>query len=560
VLRNWAVAIGTAVLMSSTAGAALAQPSSTVAGSLPGTFSTEVRLKLETDGRLTVTETVTVPEGKTARRTVPLRLPVGDDLDRVFTISGASIEGKGTATVTPDDFTTSFEPGRSTLKYTVDGAVAKLGDELELRWQAAGGWDAELDSVSVSLVAPEPAKSVNCMAGPIGSSTPCTSADLADGRGVRAKEIGLAPGERVDLAVGLSAGVVPANAAVVETSGLAAAFALTPATALGLGGLLVLLLGGVVLLWYLRGRDAAALTADVGPVTVLVPDHTGRVVFASPDGVLPGQIGTVVDEHVDVVDVTATVIDLAVRNYLWIAEVSSGGVPDWRIVRRNPVDDSLSGYERAVYRALLPDGVEAVLLSELRSHRVDLAEVRDALYTDVVAKRWFARRPDTERSLWWWVGVVFAAAGVALTLVLALTAGHALFGLVVVVAGIALALGARWMPARTRRGNVLLEHVRGLREHLRAATPGDIPEADREMVFSRSLPYAVVLGETERWLGTFAGLHSDADGTPGLYWFAEAEHSGDLARFARHFPSFLGALDGVLAQAGHLRSLRGQKP
>jgi hypothetical protein len=69
-----------------------------------------------------------------------------------------------------------------------------------------------------------------------------------------------------------------------------------------------------------------------------------------------------------------------------------------------------------------------------------------------------------------------------------------------------------------------------------------------------------VLGETERWLGTFAGLHSDADGTPGLYWFAEAEHSGDLARFARHFPSFLGALDGVLAQAGHLRSLRGQKP
>jgi len=48
-------------------------------------------------------------------------------------------------------------------------------------------------------------------------------------------------------------------------------------------------------------------------------------------------VGTVIDEHVDVVDVTATVIDLAVRNYLWIDEVAAGeGVVDWRIVRRNP--------------------------------------------------------------------------------------------------------------------------------------------------------------------------------------------------------------------------------
>jgi hypothetical protein len=61
-------------------------------------------------------------------------------------------------------------------------------------------------------------------------------------------------------------------------------------------------------------------------------------------------------------------------------------------------------------------------------------------------------------------------------------------------------------------------------------------------------------------LPSLAGLRSDADGTPGPYRFAEAEHTGDPGRFARRFPSFLGALDGVLAQAGHLRSLRGQNP
>jgi hypothetical protein len=76
------------------------------------------------------------------------------------------------------------------------------------------------------------------------------------------------------------------------------------------------------------------------------------------------------------------------------------------------------------------------------------------------------------------------------------------------------------------------------------------------MVFSRSLPYAVVLGETDRWLAVFRGLDPDADGTPGLYWYGEAEQARDLDRFAGRFPAFLSSLGGVLAQSGHLRSLK----
>jgi len=537
VLKNWGAAIFVAVaLTSTTAAGALAQP-------LPGTVSTEVRMKLERDARLSVTETVQVPDGRTVKRTVPLRLAVGNDLERQYQVTDAKIDGKGSTSTDDDSFSVTLEGGQSVLTYTVVGAVAPVGDALEVRWQVAGGWDTELDKVAVSFSAPDSPTSVNCLAGPVGSSQPCTSADLADGKGVRAQEIKLGAGERVDVAIGLSAGVVPPNAVVVEQSGLAAAFALTPVSGAALGGLLVLLLGGVALLWYLRGRDAAALASEVGAVTVLVRDQGGRVAFASPDGVLPGQVGTVVDEHVDVVDVTATVIDLAVRNYLWITEVEGH---DWQIVRRNPVDDSLSGYEKAVCEALLPQGVDAVSVSELRGRQIDLALVRDRLYADVVEKRWFVRRPDAERNLFWWAGIVIAVLGVAATVVLALTIGNALFGLVVAVGGVALAFGARSMPARTKRGSELLEHVRGLRGYLHGVTPEDVPEADRELVFSRSLPYAVVLGETERWLTTF--------GQQDLYWY------GNASDFRRSFPAFLGALDGVLAQAGHLRSLRTPNP
>ncbi|WNV82504.1 DUF2207 domain-containing protein [Umezawaea sp. Da 62-37] len=557
-LKNWGMAIMGAIALCGFAGPAFAQPSQQP---LPGAVGTDVRLKLERDGKVTVTEVVTVPEGRSVHRSVPLRIAVGDNRDRVFEINDASVEGSGSASANAEEFTVSLNSGTSTVHYVLTGAVAQIGDALELRWQPASGWDTTLDSVSISVISPDAPRSVTCLAGPPGTSSPCTTSELGDGRGVRAKEISLAAGDRVDIAIGLQDGAAPANAVVVESGGLAAAFALTPASALGLAILVVALVGGFTLLWFLRGRDARALAADVGPVDVLVAGSDGGVAFASPDGVLPGQVGTVVDEHVDVVDVTATVIDLAVRNYLWISEVGSdGGVLDWRLVRRNPLDDSLSGYERAVCEVLLPEGTDAVLLSELRSRRIDLAEVRDRLYTDVVDKNWFTRRPDSVRGRWYLYGIALAVAGVALTVGLALSGGAALLGLVVVVAGLALTFGARSMPARTKRGSALLEHVRGLRGYLHSVSPDDIPEADREMVFSRSLPYAVVLGATDRWLGTFAPLKSGAGGTPGLYWFGEAESSADLGRFARHFPAFLGALDGVLAQAGHLRSLRGQKP
>jgi hypothetical protein len=290
-----------------------------------------------------------------------------------------------------------------------------------------------------------------------------------------------------------------------------------------------LLAGGFVLLWLARGRDARALAADAGPVELLMTGDGGRVAFASPDGVLPGQVGTVVDERVDVADVTATVVDLAVRNYLLVRET---GPAEWVLVRRNPPDAALTPYERAVYTAVLGDAAEV----PVSSLRVDPAPVREALYADVVAREWFARRPDHDRSLWSLVGVLLAVAGLAATVVLALTVGHALLGLALVVGGLGLALGARLMPARTRRGSVLVQQVRGLVNYLRTTAPESIPAADREMVLSRSLPYAVVLGEADGWAGRFTDLPS------GPYWF---ESSGD---FRTRFPAFLVSLDRSFVQ------------
>ncbi|MBB4911431.1 DUF2207 domain-containing protein [Actinophytocola algeriensis] len=501
--------------------------------------SINIALKVERDGSLSVTEQVFVQARKTMTRHAPLRIQAGDDRDRVFSIRDVRVDGNGSTEVTGDQFVMTLGEGATTVTYTVDGAVTDVAGHQEVRWQVASGWDTKVRLLRASFIAPDQPESVVCLAGAFGSDSPCRSALTDSSQVLRVVQEGLPAGERVDLTVTLPAGTVGANARF-DDIGTASAFALTTTSGVGLGALVLLLIGGFVLLWLARGRDARALAGDVGSVELLMTGDGGRVAFASPDGVLPGQVGTVVDERVDVADVTATVVDLAVRNYLSVRETGPTPGTEWVLVRRNPPDAALTDYERAVYQQVLGDAAEV----PLTALRVDLTVIREALYTDVVKRQWFVRRPDHDRSLWSLVGVLLAVVGVAATVVLALTVGHALLGLALVVGGLGLALGARLMPARTKRGSVLVQQVRGLLNYLRTTDAATIPAADREMVLSRSLPYAVVLGEVDGWVRGFTDLDSGADGTPGIYWY----ESGDSSEFPARFAAFLLALDSALAR------------
>ncbi|MCI2417773.1 DUF2207 domain-containing protein [Saccharopolyspora sp. K220] len=533
-LTKWGLAVAVAGLLVGWPGAAAqAQP----VNSLPGTVSSTLHLKLERDGLVSVTEQITVPPGQPVERNMPLRQSAGAGVDRVFTVSGLTLDG-GTAQVDADKVHLTLQPGVSTLKYAVRGAVADTGDVQEVQWQVSGGWSVPVDRVEVaSLLSPRVPQNIMCLAGPVGSADRCARFEITHTQAVHALTYGLEPGDRMDITFNIPAGTVPANAVTEEYFSLARAFSLTPATAAGLVGIGLLLIGGLGLAWYARGRDARAFAEDVGRVEVLMTDSRGAVTFASPDGVLPGQIGAVIDERVDPVDVTATIIDLAVRNYLWIEELPG---QDWRFVRLNPADESLRPFERAVYELLIGESPE-VRLSQLRG--VDLSRVREALYAEVVDKEWFGRRPDADRNRFWWIGIGLTVGGALLTAVLALTSSLALLGIGVVLGGIAMTFSARLMPARTSRGSALVLQVRGLRSYLHEVSADALPPADRETVFSRSLPYVVVLDETDRWLAEFAELDPASDGTPGLYWYGSPDSTKNLRTFGARFPTLVSKLN-----------------
>ena len=127
----------------------------------------------------------------------------------------------------------------------------------------------------------------------------------------------------------------------------------------------------------------------------LFGEHETPVEFVPPDGLRPGQVGTLVDFKANPLDVTATIVDLAVRGYLKIEEVSEDGhaaQDDWKLTRMKEDDAELMPYEQKLLDGLFRDGDE-VQLSDLRyKFAARMTEVLTELMDDAKERGWFAAR------------------------------------------------------------------------------------------------------------------------------------------------------------------------
>lgn len=515
-----------------------ASPASAQAG-----ITDEVTMTLGKDGTLHVVEKITGASGR-LERTFITRTRYSDTADRVYEI--ANVKG---GTLAGDVLTVTGK----TVEYDVKGAVTTTGGVEELRWFAVNGWNQPVAKATVQVNGPGQVQNLSCFAGELTSAVGCTSASM-DHSASQAdfEQEDIAEGEALTVVVGYPEGSAKSDPIFQKRFSLAAAFTLDTVTGGALAALLVLMLGGVGLLYWTRGRDARAAGSDSGGGAPVQNGH-----FTPPDGVRPGQIGTLVDEQADVVDVTATIVDLAVRGYLRIDEQprQTYDAPDWMLVKaQNAPVDALLPYERALHDAIF-EGRDAVLLSQLSgTFATHLGKVRDALYADVVRQGWFARRPDSERTKWTTIGVVLIGVGLAATVTLAWFTTYGLLGLSVVIAGGALAVGGQYMPAKTAKGSTALAQTLGFRQYLFSGDLGDVPEQHRVELFSRYLPYAVIFDGVEHWSRVVASVTGNGQQADNLYWY-HGPAEWDLSKFAGSMRTFTTTTSGAISATRQFRSL-----
>ncbi|MDX1579543.1 MAG: DUF2207 domain-containing protein, partial [Gemmatimonadota bacterium] len=261
-------------------------------------------------------------------------------------------------------------------------------------------------------------------------------------------------------------------------------------------------------------------------------------------GLTPAEVGVIVDNQADMRDITATLVDLAVRGWIVIEEEEDaklfGLVTDKDYVfRRVRADDPPGPHERRLMKAVF-DGRESRRLSGLKNKFYrDLPDLKSQLQEALIEHGVYEQSPAK-------VAGKYAALGAVVTAVVffgGLTIGRAFYlaplavvlsaaGCAIVIIGFGLV-----MPARTKHGTELLRQVKGFEEFLERV------ESDRfkrmitgPEMFERYLPHAMALGVETQWAEAFADIYREP---PDWY------HGSDFGRFNSRV--FVSSLDSMSA-------------
>ena len=251
--------------------------------------------------------------------------------------------------------------------------------------------------------------------------------------------------------------------------------------------------------------------------------------YEPPPGVSAGAIGTLVDERVDMVDITATIVDLAVRGYLTIrteVEEKFWGLrkTDTTSFVRNAGSGlpELLHHERLILDGLFASQAESVATEDLKEEFYkELPGIRAALYERLVEKRLVAGNPQTVRrktiGLGLLAGLLTGIAGMLWG-----TTQGAIFpnaAVLPILSGFAtillFAAFARAMPRRTRTGVEIVSWARGFEEFAGRVEEDRFEREAARDIFESLLPYAMALGVATKWSRKFEGIYDDAQ--PGWY-------------------------------------------
>ena len=482
------------------------------------------------DSTLTVQEDIQVDFGAQQKhgifRTIPLRYRYDDSHDRYYTLEVVAVTDgvkpiTHTDTIDSDNYVIKIVTGanRYVITYRVVGAMNSFTDRDELFWNVDGAlWPVAKQSVTATVTLPANSlQKAACYQGPTGSREACASASSGSVVSFNStRELG--SGEQMSIVTALNKGAVDVPPPKLESRKRQFpqdAFDINPLT-VGLG--LLVAMAGIGLVgwnWWAHGRDRAYLTQyyltnDPRERTEPLFQHDTVVVeFGAPQNMRPAELGLILDEHADAKDVTATIVDLAVRGFMTIAEVP--GATDWTFTWKGGGDAAaLLLYEQTILDGLFA-GQQQVKLSELKGKFAPtLRTAESQIYTDAVSRRLFTARPDTTRAQWGCLGVAVIIGGIAISVALGLAFGWGLIGVAVVITGLVLTVTFPFMPQRTAAGRDLLQHTLGFRLYMTTAEKYRQQFAAKAQIFTQLLPYAIVFGCVSLWAKAFEGIDTSA--------------------------------------------------
>jgi uncharacterized membrane protein len=386
------------------------------------------------------------------------------------------------------------------IHYRILNAIRFFDDHDELYWNVTGGeWDAPIHSASAKIELPVGVTGLHAIAftGAYGSRE--TDAQVeAHGNIVQVStNHPLSYREGLTVVAGWDKGFVhpPSTAAKI-------ALFLRSNWPLFLPVVAFLLM---LWLWWTRGRDP-----ERGSIAVQ---------YEPPDKLTPGECGTLVDNEAAMRDITATLVDLAVKGYLTIEQKDEShllGLTHSKEyifhLKRPPTEwSAVRPHELEMLSALFDDGsATSVKLSDLQNHfYTHLPAIRSRIFDALMADGYYLHRPDTVRQGYIGAGIVIgillfvfggalgAATGVA----------HLTWVIAAILTAAVICIFGWFMPARTLTGARTFEKVLGFEQFLERVESDRLERIVKTPeMFEKFLPYAMALHCEKKWVAAFAGI------------------------------------------------------
>ncbi len=275
----------------------------------------------------------------------------------------------------------------------------------------------------------------------------------------------------------------------------------------------LLIAGTAGMHWRRYGRDPKGRR-------VIVPE------YEAPDGLKPTQVGTIADFRTDNRDITAAIIDLAIRGYLKIIET----VNDRKILKDTKTYSlrlektdlkGLEPFEKVLLRGIFStfeSGQEVDMASLKYKLSSTASQIQKEVKEDLVARDYFRKTPLSTTMRFagllfveFLAIIIFAVVVQGSAVVLGIAAGTALAVIFIIL-----------LPSRTQKGVAAKENILGLKKYLEVAESErikklqspDAPYAAKSAepkktvdLFEKLLPYAMVLGVEEKWAKQFENIY-----------------------------------------------------
>lgn len=398
------------------------------------------------------------------------------------------------------------------IKYEIERAVGYFGNHDELYWNAYTDWEIPVLNSKVNVKIPKGATAqdvrATCYTGYYGSTESNCSANFINDDTITITKANISyPYDAFTIVIGWPKGLVKAPNAIQE-----ALWFIQDNWALLIPLFVFLFL---FFKWWYTGRDPK--TRDT-----IIPR------YKPPEGLTPTEVGTIIDEKVDMHDISSVIIDFAVKGYIKIVEIKTKKAlffdsVDYELIKVKEYKNApnIKAHEKDVLDEIFKTK-DKVKISTLKyKFYKKLKTIKEDIYKDLVKEKFFVHNPEKIRETYSGIGIFIIASQFFVGGFI-----FELFGLTfiisIILSGILILGFGRIMPRKALKGAKALVEIRGLEEYIRTAEKDRIKfQEDQNIFFEKLLPYAMVLGLGDKWGEAFKDIY-----TKPPAWFEGADMEG----------------------------------